>query len=104
MANEHAQKTLAELSRELQESNARLEEAQRVAHVGHWEWDLETDVVVWSDETYRIFGLSPQERPMRGGADGLQSHVRAMELFARRCKERLIGTAVQIVRNNSGHY
>ena len=64
MANEHAQKTLAELSRELQESNARLEEAQRVAHVGHWEWDLETDVVVWSDETYRIFGLSPQERPM----------------------------------------
>src|SRR3984885_8163624 len=52
------------LSRDLQESNARLEEAQRVAHVGHWEWDLETNVVVWSDETYRIFGLNPQERPM----------------------------------------
>jgi len=64
MANEDVQKTLAELSRELQESKARLEEAQRVAHVGHWEWDLATDVVVWSDETYRIFGLSPQERPM----------------------------------------
>jgi PAS domain S-box-containing protein len=64
MANEDVQKMLAELSRELQESKARLEEAQRVAHVGHWEWDLETDVVVWSDETYRIFGLSPQERPM----------------------------------------
>src|SRR6201984_120769 len=64
MANEDVEKTLAELSRELQESKARLEEAQRVAHVGHWEWDLETDVVVWSDETYRIFGLSPQERPM----------------------------------------
>jgi PAS domain S-box-containing protein len=55
---------LQSLSRDLQQSNARLEEAQRVAHVGHWEWDLETDVVVWSDETYRIFGLSPQERPM----------------------------------------
>jgi PAS domain S-box-containing protein len=64
MANEDVQKTLSELSRDLQESNARLEEAQRVAHIGHWEWDLETDVVVWSDETYRIFGLSPQERPM----------------------------------------
>jgi PAS domain S-box-containing protein len=49
---------------DLRESKARLEEAQRVAHVGHWEWDLETDVVVWSDETYRIFGLRPQERPM----------------------------------------
>jgi len=64
MTNEGVQKTLAELSRDLQESKARLEEAQHVAHVGHWEWDLETDVVVWSDETYRIFGLSPQERPM----------------------------------------
>src|SRR5580700_8244139 len=52
------------LSRDLGESNARLEEAQRVAHVGYWEWDLETNVVLWSDETYRIFGLKPQERPM----------------------------------------
>jgi len=64
MANEDVQKTLAELSRDLHESKARLEEAQRVASVGHWEWDLETDVVVWSDETYRIFGLSPRGRPM----------------------------------------
>ena len=52
------------LSRDLKESNARLEEAQRVAHVGYWEWDLETGEVIWSDETYRIFGLNPQERPM----------------------------------------
>jgi hypothetical protein len=52
------------LSRELQESNVRLEEAQSVAHVGQWKWDLETGTVVWSDETYRIFGSRPQERPM----------------------------------------
>jgi len=38
-------------SRDLQESKAKLEEAQRVAHVGHWEWDLQTDRVTWSDET-----------------------------------------------------
>jgi PAS domain S-box-containing protein len=52
------------LSRELKESNARLEEAQRVAHVGYWDWDLDTGEVIWSDETYRIFGFKPQERPM----------------------------------------
>ena len=63
MAKEDVQKTLAELSRELQESKARLEEAQRVAHVGHWEWDLETDVVVWSDETYRILGVDRSIEP-----------------------------------------
>src|SRR5690349_2898482 len=33
---------LQTLSRDLQQSNARLEEAQRIAHVGHWEWNLET--------------------------------------------------------------
>jgi len=48
----------------LAESNARLEEAQRITHVGYWEWDLATDCLIWSDETYRIFGLRPQERPM----------------------------------------
>ena len=48
-------------SRELEESKARLEEAQRVAHVGHWDWDLETGEIIWSDETYRILGFNPQE-------------------------------------------
>jgi PAS domain-containing protein len=52
------------LSRDLQENKARLEEAQRVAHVGYWDWDIETNVVVWSDETYRIFGVEREQRPM----------------------------------------
>jgi PAS domain S-box-containing protein len=52
------------LSRDLHESKARLEEAQRVAHVGYWDWDMETNVVVWSDETYRIFGVERGEGPM----------------------------------------
>jgi PAS domain S-box-containing protein len=45
----------------LKESQRRLEEAQRIAHVGHWERDLETGVITWSDEIYRILGLPPQE-------------------------------------------
>jgi len=52
------------MARELRDSKARLEEAQRVARVGHWEWDLETGDIVWSDESYRIFGFRPRERPM----------------------------------------
>jgi len=48
--------------RNLQNSEARLAEAQRIAHVGHWERDLDTERVAWSDETYRIYGLAPQER------------------------------------------
>jgi PAS domain S-box-containing protein len=89
MANEDVQKTLAELSRDLEESKARLEEAQRVAHVGHWEWDLETDVVVWSDETYRIFGLSPQERPMDLAAVRAMVHPEDRESLYRGVDEDL---------------
>jgi PAS domain S-box-containing protein len=59
-----AEETLALMSRDLQESKTRLEEAQRIAHVGHWVWDLGKGGLTWSDETYRIFGLRPQERPM----------------------------------------
>ena len=51
-------------SRDLQESKSKLEEAQRITHVGYWEWDILTGRVNWSDETYRIYGMQPQERPM----------------------------------------
>jgi diguanylate cyclase (GGDEF)-like protein/PAS domain S-box-containing protein len=45
----------------LRKSEARLAEAQRIAHVGSWEWDVAPDTVTWSDELYRIFGRTPQE-------------------------------------------
>jgi PAS domain S-box-containing protein len=51
-------------SHDLQDSKAKLEEAQRIAHVGYWEWDLTSNRVIWSDETYRIYGLRPQEYPI----------------------------------------
>jgi PAS domain S-box-containing protein len=48
--------------RNLGESERKLEEASRLAHVGYWERDPDTDLITWSDETYRIFGLEPQAR------------------------------------------
>jgi PAS domain S-box-containing protein len=53
--------------RNLGESERRLEEAQRISHVGYWERDLATNRYTWSDETYRIFGLRPQERSLSFG-------------------------------------
>jgi PAS domain S-box-containing protein len=44
---------------ELARTASRLNEAQALAHIGHWEWDMRRDVVTWSDELYRIFGLDP---------------------------------------------
>ncbi|NLY89672.1 MAG: PAS domain-containing protein [Firmicutes bacterium] len=36
-----------------------LDRAQKVARVGSWNLDLATNIMLWTDETYRIFGLQP---------------------------------------------
>ena len=45
--------------RDLRESEQKLAQAQRVARLGYWERDVETFEVNYSEQTYRIFGLSP---------------------------------------------
>ena len=48
----------------LRQSEARLEEAQRMSHVGYWDRDLDKDHISCSEETYCIFGLAPEEGPI----------------------------------------
>lgn len=45
----------------MEETTTRLEEAQRIAHVGNWEWDIENNTLWCSDEFYRICSISPSE-------------------------------------------
>ena len=45
----------------LREREERLDEAHRIAHLGHWDWSIQTNELYWSNEIYRIFGLKPQE-------------------------------------------
>ncbi|MGF1492229.1 MAG: GAF domain-containing protein [Microcoleaceae cyanobacterium] len=45
----------------LRASQTSLATAQRVAHVGNWEWDVETQTLVWSEELFRIFGWEPSQ-------------------------------------------
>jgi len=45
----------------LKESEKGLAEAQKMAHIGNWNWDFATGEVYWSDELYHIFGRNPQE-------------------------------------------
>ena len=78
-------------SRELQESKARLEEAQRVAHVGYWVWDLDFDRVTWSDETYRIYGLMPQNGPIDLATIREMVHPEDRESVFRIAEETILG-------------
>jgi PAS domain S-box-containing protein len=86
-----AEEALEVLSRDLQESKAKLEEAQRTAHLGYWEWDLATDRVTWAEETYRIYGLQPREHPIELTEIAEMMHPEDREIVFRTAEEALRG-------------
>jgi PAS domain S-box-containing protein len=45
----------------LKESEKSLAEAQRIANIGNWDWNIRTNELYWSNEMFHIFGCSPQE-------------------------------------------
>lgn len=53
--------TVRKTEGDLRESDERLNKAQEIAHLGSWEFDVVANVLTWSDEVYRIFGLQPRE-------------------------------------------
>ena len=66
----------------LEESRARMREAQRIGKIGDWEWRADEDFVRWSDEMYRIFNVSPGTVITRKKAD---------EIFPPGERERVLG-------------
>jgi PAS domain S-box-containing protein len=50
------------VEQDLRQSEERLRYAERLAHVGHWRWDVKSNQLSWSEEVFRIFG-QPQDRP-----------------------------------------
>ena len=48
----------------LRASQTNLAEAQRIAHLGSWNWHIADNTLDWSDELYRIFDLDPEATPI----------------------------------------
>jgi PAS domain S-box-containing protein len=48
---------------QLATSEVRMREAQALANIGSWYWDVGANAVTWTDELYRIYGLEPQASP-----------------------------------------
>lgn len=89
----------------LRSSEQKLEEAQRIAHVGYWERDLNTDIITWSDETYRIFGMMPRESilhlselPKRIHPEDREIMMRAVDKALR--DERRYDVEYRVIRPN----
>jgi PAS domain S-box-containing protein len=88
----------------LRESEKRLRAAERLAHLGHWQWNLKSNELIWSEECSRIFGHPGDYRPSH------QDFLRAVvpedrELVERGARQRLAekhGSSIEfrIVRPN----
>ena len=50
-----------EAQADLAANEAKLAEAQQIARMGSWEWEIASDRVTWSDELYRIYGVTADE-------------------------------------------
>jgi len=58
-----ANRSLDEAARQLRRSEDRLKHAERLAHVGHWDWNVKTNQLSWSEEMYRIFARERETAP-----------------------------------------
>jgi PAS domain S-box-containing protein len=65
-----------------------LNEAQGIANIGSWDWNMETDEVWWSDETYRIFGVDSDYVPnFKANADFI--HPDDLETYQEKFEESI---------------
>jgi len=49
---------------ERRRSAALLREMEHIAHIGSWEWNLETQALWWSEELYEVYGVDPASGPV----------------------------------------
>jgi len=101
-----------------------LAEAQALAHVGSWEWDIAGDRITWSNELYRIYDLQPERGELNyeaylsrihpGDRDRVRETVeaalageRAFEMTHRVVvgdgSERIVQGRGRVVLDRSGH-
>ncbi|OLC53286.1 MAG: hypothetical protein AUH92_06260 [Acidobacteria bacterium 13_1_40CM_4_69_4] len=75
---------------ELRESKARLADAQRIARLGHWDRELKSGRMRWSEEMYRIFGVDA-----RTFTPNLQAYLELLQPQDRELVARATGEAVR---------
>jgi diguanylate cyclase (GGDEF)-like protein/PAS domain S-box-containing protein len=80
----------------LRESEASLAEAQRIAHVGHWDYDWLRNSLRWSDEIYRIFGVTKEESEGTFNDYFARIHPEDRELLDRTGEQLLEGGPVPL--------
>ncbi len=52
--------TVKKSQQKIIKNHIRFQEAQRIAKIGSWEWDISNNKITWSKEQYRLFGEDPK--------------------------------------------
>ena len=73
----------------LEEKQRQLNEAESLAHVGSWSWDIVTDTISWSDELFRIYGLEKQDARLAYEKYLTLQHPEARDQVAAKVREAL---------------
>ena len=89
-----ANSSLVENARQLCLSEERLKNAERLAHVGHWDWDIKRNELSWSDEIFSIFGI-------RGGF--IPNWEASLEAVLPKDRERVQRWIKECLAETSGH-
>lgn len=53
---------LRQLAADLKESQQRLQQSQVFSNIGNWEWDIDTDRIIWSEQVSKMFDLGDIQR------------------------------------------
>jgi len=109
--------------RQAAENERRLNEAQAVAAIGSWDWDVRTHQLTWSDHQYRLLGAEPgqltpsleaylafvhpddraQTRALMTGAVDREHALNGQHRITRRDgRVRTMRTTCQVMRNANG--
>lgn len=85
-ANELLKQEIAERKN----TEAKLYEAQKIAHIGSWEYDIATQTTTWSEELYRIHGLDPSQPPLQPDETVERVHPDDRDRFIKLIQEKAI--------------
>ncbi|MFO7802831.1 MAG: PAS domain S-box protein, partial [Desulfovermiculus sp.] len=88
--------TRKQAEKELHKYQHLLDKSQEIAHLGSWEVDAPSGRLTWSDETYRIFGLEPQEAEI--------TYERFLQLIHPKDRDLVDSTYMDSIRMNKESY
>jgi signal transduction histidine kinase/CheY-like chemotaxis protein/streptogramin lyase len=99
-----ANRSLDDKARQLRRSEDRLKNAERLAHVGHWDWDVKANQLSWSEEMFRIFDVGQDYTPTYEGfvQAVIPQDRQRLDLWANECLTKKSGQSIefQVTRPN----